>query len=244
MLFCAVPAVDAAGRRLQASDTIQIRVLNQPEFDSQARISPDGTVSLPYLGRIRAAGLTEDQLATRYRNILQEKELVKDAQVIVSTSGYGAQLTVLGAVRTPGEQVLDRPTTLSEALSRAGGPLQPAGTIILRRGGKVYRYDQATVLAGRGPKANPFVGNGDQIYVEEAPVFYLYGYVNRPGVYPLVRPLTVQQALASGGGLAELGSEWRIDIKRIREGRVEVTPADLDQRVLPNDTIVVKERIF
>ena len=46
------------------------------------------------------------------------------------------------------------------------------------------------------------------------PVFFLYGFVNRPGAYPLTRTLTVQQALASGGGIAELGSEWRIDIKR------------------------------
>ncbi|MBN9064090.1 MAG: hypothetical protein BGP06_12895 [Rhizobiales bacterium 65-9] len=238
----------AAGRRLQASDTLQIRVINQPEFDTQVRVAPDGTISLPYVGRMRAAGLSEDDVAARFRNALQQRDLVKDAQVIVSTLGYGAQVTVLGSVRTPGAQVIDRPTTLAEAISRAGGATQPAGTIIVRRqtskGMQVTRYDQSVVLTGRGPRANPPVANGDQIYVEEAPIFYLYGYVNRPGAYPLVRPLTVQQALASGGGLSELGSEWRIDIKRSRHGRTEVISAGLDEPVMPNDTIVVKERFF
>lgn len=236
------------GRRLQPSDQIQVRVLNQPDLDAQVRVAPDGTISLPHLGRVRVAGMTEDSMAAMYRRALQRRDIVKNAEVIVSTAAFGAQLSVLGAVRAPGVQVLDRPTTLADAISRAGGTVQPAGTIIVRRntarGVQVTRYDQGLVLAGRGPGANPPVASGDQIYVEEAPVFYLYGYVNRPGVYPLMRPLTVQQALASGGGLAALGSEWRIDIKRLRDGQIEIAPANLDEPIRANDTIVVKERIF
>lgn len=235
----------AAGRRLQPSDVVQVKVLNQPEFDTTLRIAPDGTASLPYLGRIRAAGMTEDGLAATFRAALQRGDVVKNAQVVVTTMNFGAQLSVLGAVRQPGVQTLDRPTGLADALSRAGGTTQPAGTIVVRRqargGMQISRYDQAAVLSGR---SNPMVQNGDQVYVEEAPVFYLYGYVNRPGVYPIIRPVTVQQALASAGGIAELGSEWRIEIKRTQDGEIVVMPAHLDQRVLPNDTIVVKERIF
>lgn len=241
-VFAGLPGALSAGRLLQASDTIQVRVLNQPEFDTQARIAPDGTVSLPYLGRIRAAGRSEDAIAASFRQALQSRDLVRDAQVIVNVVGFGAQLSVLGAVRNPGAVVLDRPTTLPEAISRAGGASQPVGTIIVRRGKKVFRYDQKAVLSGQGPA--PMVANGDQIYIEEAPVFYMYGYVNRPGVYPLLRPITVQQALASGGGMSELGSEWRIDIKRQRNGGIEVFSANLDEIVMPNDTIVVKERFF
>lgn len=241
-------ALQAAGRKLQPSDTIQVRVLNQPEFDTQARLSPDGTVSLPYLGRVRAAGLTEDGLARALANALKGKGVVNDPQVVVSTLTFGSEVSVSGAVKTPGVQVLDRPTTLAEAIARSGGANLPAGTIIVRRATKhgtvVLRYDQETALRGRGPDVNPYVQSGDQIYVEEAPVFFLYGYVNRPGAYPLTRTLTVQQALATGGGIAELGSEWRIDIKRQHAGQIDVIPADLDQPIQPNDTIVVKERIF
>lgn len=235
----------AQGRRLQANDQMQVRVLNQPEFDAQVRIAPDGTASLPYIGRFRASGRTEDEVARLYRNALRSQKVVNDAQVVVSTATFGSQVTISGAVRAPGATVLDRPTTLAEALTRAGGASQTAGTIIVRRqarrGLQITRYDLRAVLAG---SANPMVANGDQIYVEEASVYYLYGYVNRPGAYPLQRALTVQQALASGGGLAELGSESRIEVKRTRNGVVVQEPANLDQPVHANDTIIVKERWF
>jgi hypothetical protein len=38
---------DAAGRRVAASDVIQIHVLNQPDLDTQVRVAPDGTISFP-----------------------------------------------------------------------------------------------------------------------------------------------------------------------------------------------------
>lgn len=251
LLLVLVLATDASaqqGRRLQPSDQIQVRVLNQPEYDAQVRVAPDGTISLPQLGRVRVSGMTEDGLAALYRRALQRSDVVKNAEVSVTTVNFGAQLSVLGAVRSPGVQVIDRPTRLAEALSRAGGTLQPNGTIIIRRttarGVQVLRYSQEQVLSGRGNEANPVVANGDQIYVEEAPVFYLYGYVNRPGVYTLTRPLTIQQGLATGGGLTELGSEWRIDLKRARDGVIQTAPGHLDEPIQPNDTIIVKERIF
>jgi polysaccharide biosynthesis/export protein len=241
-------AAVAQGRRIQANDQLQIRVLNQPEFDTQLRVSPDGTISLPHLGRIRVEGMTEDGVASAFRRALQRRDVVKNAEVVVTTLGFGAQVSISGAVRGPGVQTLDRPTTLAEAITRAGGASLPAGTVVVRRrtarGVQVARYDQKLVLTSRDRRSNPYVSNGDQIYLEEAPVFFLYGYVSRPGVYPLTRTLTVQQALATGGGLTELGSDWRIDIKRQRQGVIEVLRVGLDEPVLPNDTIVVNERFF
>jgi protein involved in polysaccharide export with SLBB domain len=45
---------NAAGRRVAASDVIQIHVLNQPDLDTQVRVAPDGTISVPYVGRLRS----------------------------------------------------------------------------------------------------------------------------------------------------------------------------------------------
>jgi protein involved in polysaccharide export with SLBB domain len=155
----------AAGRQLVASDMLQIKVVGQPDLDSQVRIDTDGSITFPYLGRVQAAGLTEDGLAEEIKRGLIKAAIVKRPQVIVST--------VQGAV------------------------------------------------------------------------YYLYGYVIKPGEYPLMRTLTVQQALAAGGGIAPLGSEWRIQIKRrTPDGKVMEKSASLDDEVLPNDTIVVNERLF
>jgi protein involved in polysaccharide export with SLBB domain len=68
---------NAAGRRVAASDVIQIHVLNQPELDTQVRVAPDGTISFPYVGRFRAAGLTEDVIAARIRKALTSAGILK-----------------------------------------------------------------------------------------------------------------------------------------------------------------------
>jgi polysaccharide biosynthesis/export protein len=67
----------AAGRRVASSDTIQIRILNQPELDTQVQVAPDGTISFPYVGRFRAAGLTEDEIAPWIRRALVRAGIVK-----------------------------------------------------------------------------------------------------------------------------------------------------------------------
>jgi polysaccharide export outer membrane protein len=73
----AATAVNAAGRRVAPSDVIQIRVLNQPDLDTQVRVAPDGTISFPYVGRFRAAGLTEDEVAARIREALARADIIK-----------------------------------------------------------------------------------------------------------------------------------------------------------------------
>jgi polysaccharide export outer membrane protein len=61
----------------------------------------------------------------------------------------------------------------------------------------------------------------------------------------LSRSLSVQQAIAAGGGVGPLGSDWRIEIRRrLPNGTVADQPASLDDEVQPNDTIVVNERLF
>jgi polysaccharide export outer membrane protein len=59
------------------------------------------------------------------------------------------------------------------------------------------------------------------------------------------RTFSVAQAIAAGGGVAPLGSDWRIEIKRrLPDGTVKDSSASLDDIVEPDDTIIVNERIF
>jgi polysaccharide export outer membrane protein len=73
----AVTTANAAGHRVAPSDVVQIHILNQPELDTQVRVAPDGTISFPYVGRFRAAGLTEDEVAARIRVALIRAGIIK-----------------------------------------------------------------------------------------------------------------------------------------------------------------------
>jgi len=239
----------AGGRVLTNQDVVSIKVVNQPDMDTTTRVETDGTISFPYVGRIRAAGLSEDDLARAIERRLASRQIVTDPHVLVELSSFGTQASVQGQVTAPGVYTLDRPTNLTQLLSRAGG-LRDAGiggTITVRRahGAVVETFDAKDVQAGRGPGARMLIANNDEIYVDLAPFYYIYGYVGHTGEFPLTRPLTVQEAIAIGGGLSPLGSEWRIRIKRkSANGQMMEVPATLDDQVQGGDIIVVNERIF
>jgi polysaccharide biosynthesis/export protein len=240
-------ALAAGGRVLVPQDTISIKVVNQPDMDTTTRVETDGTISFPYVGRIRAAGMSEDQLAHAIERQLASRQIVTEPHVLVEISTFGTQASVQGQVGVPGVYTLDRPTNLTQLLSRAGGLRDSAvgGTLTLRRAGVVKKFDSKEIQEGHGPGADLRVLNNDEIFVDLAPFFYIYGYVGHPGEFPLLRPLTVQQAISIGGGLAALGSEWRIRIKRKSgNGQTYEVPASLDDQVEAGDTIIISERIF
>jgi polysaccharide export outer membrane protein len=237
----------AAGRVLTPQDSVSIKVVNQPDMDTTTRVETDGTISFPYVGRIRAAGLSEDQLAHTIERQLAARQIVTEPHVLVEITTFGTQASVQGQVGVPGVYTLDRPTNLTQLLSRAGGLRDAAlgGTVTVRRGATIRKFESKDVQAGRGPGADFRIANNDEVFVDLAPFYYLYGYVNKTGEYPLLRPITVQQAISIGGGLALLGSEWRVRIKRMSgNGQTYEVPASLDDQVEAGDTIIVSERIF
>jgi polysaccharide biosynthesis/export protein len=247
LLFEGAVAGDAwaEGRVLTPSDVVSIKVVGQPDLDSTTRVEPDGTVNFPYVGRIKAAGSTEDGLARAIEKRLAALQIVTEPHVLVEVTTFGAQVSLQGEVGLPGVYTIDRPTTLSEIFARAGGLKEASGTVIIRRHGRETRYNSRDLFAGVVNGDAIFVQNNDDIYVELPPFFYVYGYVGHTGEFPLLRPLTVQQAIAIAGGLAPLGSESRMWIKRkSAQGQTLEVPASLDDEVQPNDTIIVNERIF
>ncbi len=66
----------AGGRVLTPMDVVTIRIPTAPDLDITARIEPDGTIALPYLGQIKAAGLTEDELARRVERGLIDRKVI------------------------------------------------------------------------------------------------------------------------------------------------------------------------
>ena len=243
------PAWAQGGRVLTKSDVVTIKVVSQPDMDTTSRVELDGTVQFPYIGRVKAAGLTEDALARAVEHRLAERQIVNDPHVLIEITNFGSEVSVQGQVGAPGLYSVDRPTSLAQILARAGGLKDSGATVVLQRQGRdgkiVQRYDGRDIVSGKIDGNHIFVQNNDEIYVELVPFYYVYGYVGKTGEFPLTRPITVQQAIAIAGGLSQLGTDWRLKIKRKSGGgqTVEV-PATLDDDVLPNDTIIVNERLF
>ena len=72
----AAPASSGGGRILTPSDVVAIRIVDHPELDTTTRVEPDGTINFPYVGRVRAAGRTEDELARIIERRLVELKII------------------------------------------------------------------------------------------------------------------------------------------------------------------------
>jgi protein involved in polysaccharide export with SLBB domain len=69
-------AAGGGGRVLTPSDVVAIRLPDHPDLDTTTRVEPDGTINFPYVGRIKAAGRTEDDLGRAVERRLIELKII------------------------------------------------------------------------------------------------------------------------------------------------------------------------
>jgi polysaccharide export outer membrane protein len=235
------------------ADSVTVAVVDQPDLNFQARVDGDGQIDFPHLGRVKLATLTQTQAAAAIASGLKKARLVVNPQVIVTVTGFGQQVSVLGQVGTAGVYPIDRELRITDILARAGGIRTDAAAsyiVVLSTGpdGKPAKQqiDTEKLLTGADPSLNQLVSNGETIYVPPAPVYYLSGFVNKPGAYPMLHlPLTVEQAILAGGGVRDTGAEGRVRIRRTDDkGVTQDFRANLDDKVQANDTLIVPESWF
>ena len=109
--------------KLQPTDVITINVHGQPDLTTKTRLTADGYITFPLLGKVSASGLTVPELEQKLKELL-EKDYLVNAQVLVFIEEYNArQVSVIGEVNTPGKYELpgEKDMTLMQAIAMAGG---------------------------------------------------------------------------------------------------------------------------
>ena len=115
------------------------------------------------------------------------------------------------------------------------------------RNGRPFRQeiDLPTVFAPGGKDQDLLILNGDTVWVDRQPLVYIYGEVQRPGPMRVERGMTLMQALATGGGLTQRGTEKGIRVHRkTADGKVQVMTLPLDDKVQDGDVVYVRESLF
>jgi polysaccharide biosynthesis/export protein len=237
---------------LGPGDIIRISVFKNPEMLSDVRVSEVGAIGFPLVGSVQVAGLTLPAAEHKIAQMLKDGGFVLNPQVnILLTQAYGNQVSVIGQVNRPGRYPLEvAGGHLSGMLAVAGG-IAPTGADIVivtgTRNGQAFRREIDVVkmsVSGNTVDDIALVG-GDTLFVNRAPLFYIYGQVQRPGQFPLQRDMTVMQALAAGGGVTGKGTRRGIVLhRRDANGKVREESVALDDDVRDEDVIYVKESLF
>lgn len=270
-LFLAVWAASAAEaisntetlppQPLGVNDLIAVTVYNAEELSLKVRVDGEGSVRLPMLSSpISAAGKLPSELERLIREAYITAGILVNPTVTVAILEFSSKpVSVIGAVRAPVTFNADQPVTLLEALTRAGGLSDEAGSYLLlsrrsRGEGELLtqRIAVSDVLESATVLENVRLRGGEEVRVPEAGKIYVVGNLKKPGTYriPNDDQTSVLKALAlSEGLLPNAMSEAYIYRERTDGTKAEI-PVDLkkilarkspDVTLLRNDVLYVPE---
>lgn len=227
--FIALPGITFAQEyKIGPEDILSVSFWQQPQLNTNVRVKQDGTISLPVIGSVTAAGLTPTELATKIvgRISLFNKNI---SQASVNVVQYGSKrIYVTGHVLQPGKYEFEVMPDLWKIILEAGGPAETAmlNQIKIIRGGseagKTITVDLTEFLGEGEISKLPSIYPGDTIHIPgvaiqpggtgtsapggvtstqlDSDVIYIYGQVARPGGYQFTRNLSLLEAIIIAGG--------------------------------------------
>jgi polysaccharide biosynthesis/export protein len=247
-----LPAPPVESYVIGPQDNLSIIVTDETDLTGKYRVDTDGTISMPYIQRVPVAGLTIFEAQEKITTLLRAGYF-RNPQVRVEVDQFKARSVIVnGEVRTPGKVTLPGATiSLLEALILAGSPTTNAANEVIvihqPKPGEaptdpitVNRKELELGRAGR----DVVLQDGDIVNVPQAKRFYISGFVKNPGYYVLDTGTTVSQAIVLAGGLSDRGSDRRIRVNRVVNGKTIELPVELEDKVQPNDEVKIRSRIF
>jgi polysaccharide export outer membrane protein len=195
--------------RLQPEDVIRIAVYNEPQISGgEFEIGKDGNVSAPFVGSIRAAGKTTDELEKELKELYIRKLRLRDPNVSVTISRFRImRASVTGIVQRAGTYPFRQGDTIATLLSQAGGPVFDQADLRrarLRRAGsnEEIPIDLESMLQLGDTSQNFALQDGDELIIpqDRENRIVVWGAVLQPGNYPYQKGMRVMDAVALARG--------------------------------------------
>ncbi len=181
----AITASAQSDYRVRSGDILQLEVLEDSSLNRELLVLPDGRVSVPFVGTVRAGGRTLGQIRATIRDGLAPS-FAEPPNVYVGLSFLAEieprepitiDVYVMGEVTEPGKREIEPGTTILQFLAEMGGFTQFAATkrIQLRtaRTGReqVYTLNYNDVELGAGVGTSTIMADGDVIIVPQRRLF-------------------------------------------------------------------------
>jgi polysaccharide export outer membrane protein len=206
---------------LQPLDLLEVKFPEAPDLNEEQRIRPDGMISLPYVGEVKAAGYTpaalENDIRQRYAAVLKKPELY------IAVKEFGGRTLELkqsieSATRGQSKLIVVKPD------GKAAFPL--IGDIPVAQ----LTFPEATDLLNDLFHEETQDLRVDLLLYESSGVqLTVMGAVNHPGIYTMKRPLTVFEALALAGGIRDDAEMASVVAMRREDGQLVSETIDLKE---------------
>jgi len=232
-------------QKLGVDDLIAVSVYDAPELTRTLRVEEDGTIHLPLLkDGVQAAGLLPRQLETSIAVSLKLEQILVDPFVKVTVVEYHSRpISVMGAVHKPVTFQSVGKVTLLDALARAEGLTNDAGTeVLITRGGLVERIPLKRLMKDADPSVNYELHGGEEIRVPEAGKIFVVGNVRKPGAFTVrdAGDNSVLRMVALSEGLLPFAAKEAYIYRRDEKGIKQEIPVPIEkimQRKSPDVTL-------
>ena len=247
----------AADYLIGDGDTLQISVWGEPDLSASVIVRPDGMITLPAVGDIKASGYRPQELAERLKEEL--KKIMKEPIVTVTVTGItNNKVYVFGGGVPSGVHNLPGRTSLLRFLCRLGSfknaDLQRA---YLVRDGKKLDVNFYDLFVKGDLSKDIMLRAEDIIYIpdNELNKIYVIGAVNEPRYVFYRENIRILDAILEAGGFTKFAKENDVLVLRKNGGEMEtivVKAEDLMKEgeigeniaLKPGDFVIVKEGIF
>ncbi len=238
-------------------DSLDISVWGNSELSLSVVVRPDGKISLPAVGEIKASGFTPVELTKVLEREL--KKVVKTPIVTIIMSGMNNySVFVFGQGVSAGRRTLTRQTTLLEFLCELGS-LDGADldNSYLVRDKKILKKSFYELFNKGDFSQDIVLESNDMLFFPDnfERKITIVGEIGNPSTIPYREGLTILDVILSAGGFTEFAKENDVQILRKAENDVKevekVKVKDLmkgelehNLKIMPGDFIIVKESLF
>jgi polysaccharide biosynthesis/export protein len=270
--FCQAESKEA-DYRLGADDvlTITIFVGGEKQVETEMVVGNNGSVNVPFIGKVQAEGLTMDELEKLITLPLKQDYFVNPQIHLQIKEYHSLQFFISGAVKNPGKYALDFIPTVMDLVANAGGVLTERGNLAYILRGvpdrEIKDSDISEVLSKTEPirvdliklldegdmSENIRLESGDTVYIplntklnQSATKVYVQGEVKKPGVFDYQPGLTALSACIMAGGFDKFAAPNRAKvIRQTKEGpeTIKINLEDVIAGDLPDLPLKPGDRI-
>jgi polysaccharide export outer membrane protein len=223
----AVAQIGSDEYRLRPEDVISIRVLGEKDMDVDAPINFDGTVAVPFIGLVKAAGLTVGQLQKYIYDHLSPDYFINPKITVNIIRFKDLRASVVGGANRPGEFTFKPGDRVLSLISQAQGPqfnrtdLRKA-TLVRKNSLEQVPLDLHSMLVRGDLSQNYELQDGDVINIPESRQnrISIIGFVQRPQQVDWFEGMTLADAVSAAGGEIPYRSRMsKIQIQRQTPGK-------------------------
>jgi polysaccharide biosynthesis/export protein len=223
-----------------------------------SRVDGSGSIHLPLVGRVTAAGLTVSAIRDNVEASL--RKYVQEPSVVVEVAEYRSKpIYLMGQFRTPGVYYMDRPMTFLQGLTLGNGFDATANLrgVRLLRDRKIAPVDVYSLILDGRIEQNVWLRPGDTVFIPDNRTqnVFVFGAVNKPGPQPMAQGrMHILEAIASSDprtvGLdlknvriirsltTTSGELLVVDVEKIRRGET------LPMQLIEGDVVYIPKNSF